>query len=123
MFGMPFGPPPTEFRGSFRMALFLFVVLFVLFGVGAYHARAHDGYENYRHPRTNMSCCDGTDCFPQTADQVEARIREVPGGIILDGKTFIPDSDMQEGPNGYWSICEGPISKMLYCVLKPRPSF
>lgn len=85
-------------------------------------ANGHDGYDHYKNPVTGISCCDRRDCRPMSADEVEARLREVPAGVMVDGNLF-PKDQLQEGPDGRWHICEHPITKTLFCVLTPRPSF
>ena len=104
-----------------RMLVFLLCLLGVAL-IGMVKTSAHDGYDHYKNPVTGISCCDRRDCAPMTADEVEARIREVADGVLVDGKLF-PKDQLQEGPDGRWHICEHPVSKTLFCVLTPRPSF
>lgn len=85
-------------------------------------ALAHNGYDHYRNPVSGVSCCDNRDCRAMPADEVEERLREVKGGVTVDG-AFIPDAQLQEGPDGRWHICEGKRGGFIFCVLKPRPSF
>jgi len=84
-------------------------------------AMAHDGYERYRNPVTGISCCNNQDCRPMPADEVEARLREIKGGVTVDG-VFVEDAQIQEGPDGRWHIRETK-QRYLFCVLRPRPSF
>jgi len=110
-------------RGTLRMSIFLWSVVIILFVAGWVNgARAHDGYDHFKNPVTGVSCCSNFDCRPMTADEVELRVREVPEGVLVDGKLF-PKEQLQEGPDGRWHICEHPVSKFLFCILTPRPSF
>lgn len=119
MIGWLFNPPYFE-RGWRRAFWFLAALGAIVTAPGV--LKAHGPYDHFNNPVSGMSCCNDRDCKAMTADEVEARIREVPKGITVDGK-FVSDRELQEGPDGRWHICEHPDTKYLFCVLKPRPSF
>lgn len=119
MFSNLFEPPPPEIRGSFRMALFLLVVTFVLFAVGTYHAQAHGAYP--------IECCHDRDCapidprlvkkLPDGSFEVTLGPQDHPmlaeAGLTERRKWLIPVERVRKPLNGDYNICFSPTAAFL----------
>jgi hypothetical protein len=96
-------------HGAFRMSIFLWSVLIILFIAGWVNgARAHSWYP--------YECCAGNDCAPVKSEFV----KEQSGGFVFTihpnshpmakgwpeaRQFFVPYRDLKASPDGEWHLC------------------
>lgn len=86
--------------------LFIFVVCLLVKPV-----RAHEAMSGWEYP---TACCAGYDC----AEIAESRVKEAPGGYVVDGKFHVAHSEVKHSPDGHYHACF-PNPETLRCLFIP----
>ena len=84
---------------------------FVIYLTAAPYARAHEAMKGWEYP---VICCSGHDCTEISAD----RVKEAPGGYMVDGRFSVPHSEVKHSPDGRYHACF-PNPDYLRCLFIP----
>jgi len=87
-------------------------IMFILFvGLLIKPARGHEAMSGWQYP---LECCAGYDCAEISAD----RVKEAPGGYLVDGKFRVAHSAVKHSPDGNYHACF-PQPENLRCLFVP----
>ena len=108
--------PPWRWSDTFLVALCSSIAVapmaFTLFvGLLIKPAGAHTAVSGWSYP---ASCCADYDC----AEISPSRVKEAPGGYIVDGHFSVPHSEVKQSPDGHFHACF-PNPEMLRCLFIP----
>lgn len=97
-----------------RLVLLVLALLCLSGSVVAHQAPSGWTYPNH--------CCSDRDCSPIAP----SRVREVPGGYLVDGRWTVEHQHAGDSPDGEYHACfvnNDPETFPPRCFWRPKPSF